>query len=414
MQQFSPMLLWTFVILLLPSKTTNAIENIRLTGFEPEDRYYISPTLPGNVRLSCVETMNCPEGKYCLKVVMGGRTDIPVQQKHWANVTIPLPAKKIPAEATAVRFWIKSDNPRSGLGLTLTLRQQWNWLANRRERKSWLDFADGSWRQMECRLEDFVPYNNDLSPKTARKFSEHTSMSFQLAGWYKKTAGETLTFYLDQVEIVIDSAPPPIPIVLALAGSTDCRQRILADKYVGWGEVLPELFRSSLTVCNLSIAGYSSKWFLERGLWDKLLELRPDYIFLALGNADGLPGDRQTIPDSTYRNNLRLFAEQAQQAGAKLYFIAPLPLSAKDIRNGRAKLHQSETPTISCDDYIQVMRAVASEYALPFLAIPTNKISDLPAHELAQPRAQAIVEALHTLNSPLCEYLKFSHNEEQQ
>jgi lysophospholipase L1-like esterase len=356
-----------------------------------------------------VESLTCPDGQYCLKVVMGDRNDIPANQRHWGNVRIPLPGQKISPQATALRFWIKSDGDFGGLGLTLTMMQQWNWMADRGDRKSWLDFADGTWRQLECRLEDFVPYNPGATPSTPRNFAENSSVSFQLAGWYGQNIGRTLTFYLDQIEIVVPANPHPRRLLIALAGSTDCRQRGQDGQYHGWGEALPEFFSPTVSIRNFSLPGCSSKWFIEQGLWEDLLRLQPDCIFLSLGNADALPGDRHTAPDGAYRENLRRFAREAKQARADLYFIAPVELSSADRCNGRLAPPPGADSS-HCAEYRAAMQAIASEHGLPFIEIATESGQHYPAPELARRRARAIIRALQRLGPPWPEYLLQANN----
>ena len=113
-------------------------------------------------------------------------------------------------------------------------------------------------------------------------------------------------------------ALPPIKIVLA------------GDSTVapggGWGTAFADLLRPEAQCVNLSSAGRSSKSFRDEGRWKKVLEQKPDYVFIQFGHND-MPGkgpERETDPNTTYSENLKRYVEEARAIGAKPILVTPL------------------------------------------------------------------------------------------
>ena len=106
---------------------------------------------------------------------------------------------------------------------------------------------------------------------------------------------------------VLSAAPAQIKV--ALAGSSACQgypglrpkemAKVKADKSMehkfiyGWGEFIGNYFTSDVKILNFAISGRSTKTFIERGDWAKLLKSKPDYIFMTLG-ANNTPPKKQS------------------------------------------------------------------------------------------------------------------------
>ncbi|MBE6384303.1 MAG: hypothetical protein E7048_01415 [Lentisphaerae bacterium] len=185
---------------------------------------------------------------------------------------------------------------------------------------------------------------------------------------------------------VLCGAEPQIKV--ALAGSSACQSyegglrpkemaKLKADKsrehefIYGWGEFVGQYFNSNVKVLNFAISGRSTKTFLERGDWAKLLKSKPDYILMTLG-ANDTPPKKQSTDIPTYKKNLRRFAADAKAIGAKMIFVTinqALTRSAKNV-----VVFRPHGPWVkSRVPYSQAMHEVAKELNLPCLELAENQ-----------------------------------------
>jgi lysophospholipase L1-like esterase len=72
--------------------------------------------------------------------------------------------------------------------------------------------------------------------------------------------------------------------------------------------------------------GRSSKSFIAEGLWKKCLDLKPDYVLIQFGHNDqpGHGADRETDPNTTYRQFMTQYVDDARAAGIKPVLITPM------------------------------------------------------------------------------------------
>jgi lysophospholipase L1-like esterase len=86
----------------------------------------------------------------------------------------------------------------------------------------------------------------------------------------------------------------------------------------GWGPGFRASFGPQVEVINMAKNGRSSKSFRDEGLWAPALAAKPDYILIQFGHNDvpGKGADRETVADSTYRQNLARYIAEARTAGA--------------------------------------------------------------------------------------------------
>ncbi|MDC0934908.1 rhamnogalacturonan acetylesterase [Pirellulales bacterium] len=93
----------------------------------------------------------------------------------------------------------------------------------------------------------------------------------------------------------------------------------------GWGQVFGKSFCDKVTVLNYAVSGRSSKSFLREGLWQPVLEARPDFVFIQFGhNDESGKGDRSTDPNGEYRANLRRYVHESRDAGATPILVTPV------------------------------------------------------------------------------------------
>ncbi len=120
----------------------------------------------------------------------------------------------------------------------------------------------------------------------------------------------------------------------------------------GWGQVFGEFFDDGVLVLNHARSGRSSKSFLREGLWTKTLAQRPDYVFIQFGHND-CPGkgDRETNPETDFRDNLRRYIAEAREINATPILVTPM--TRRQFRSG--KIHTILRP------YAEAMLAVGRE-----------------------------------------------------
>ena len=112
--------------------------------------------------------------------------------------------------------------------------------------------------------------------------------------------------------------------LILVGDSTVCEQG-LASNYRGWGQYF---FADSphFTVLNRAKSGASTKTFREEGLWDEVLQLRPDWVLMQFGHNDS---HAATAPESTrangdYAENLRRFVADLRAIHAQAVLVTPV------------------------------------------------------------------------------------------
>jgi pectinesterase len=87
----------------------------------------------------------------------------------------------------------------------------------------------------------------------------------------------------------------------------------------GWGGGIGGFFKKHVQIINCARGGRSSKSFINEGRLKKALAKKPDYLFIQFGHND-VPGKgdyRETDPDSTYMDYLKIYIRDARKTGAK-------------------------------------------------------------------------------------------------
>jgi lysophospholipase L1-like esterase len=165
------------------------------------------------------------------------------------------------------------------------------------------------------------------------------------------------------------------PIRIALIGDSTVASypNPPADRpdLTGWGQVLGELFQDHVQVANHAASGRSSKSFLREGRWPKVLEGRPDYVFIQFGHNDQPgKGDRATDAEGDFQDNLKQYVREARQSGAKPILVTPV--ARRTFQEG--KLVSTLGP------YAEAMKKVGRETQTPVIdlhAASFNLFADL-------------------------------------
>jgi lysophospholipase L1-like esterase len=166
------------------------------------------------------------------------------------------------------------------------------------------------------------------------------------------------------------NADPPAP--QPAARTAKVRIVLAGDSTVtdnaGWGGAFARLLRDDVECINLSRGGRSSRSFIAEGLWKKCLELRPDYVLIQFGHNDqpGHGPDRETDPETGYRENLRRYVAEARAAGARPVLVTPL---TRRQFGADGKIHSTLTP------YAEVVKRAAAELDVPLVDLHARSIA---------------------------------------
>jgi lysophospholipase L1-like esterase len=133
----------------------------------------------------------------------------------------------------------------------------------------------------------------------------------------------------------------------------------------GWGPGLRASLGPGVEVINLAKNGRSSKSFREEGLWVPALAAKPNFILIQFGHNDG-PGkgaDRETDPQTTYRENLARYVDEARAIGAEPVLVTSI-VRRNFTTDGKIKVD-------SLAPYVEVVRSLASEKKVPLIDLYT-------------------------------------------
>jgi lysophospholipase L1-like esterase len=121
-----------------------------------------------------------------------------------------------------------------------------------------------------------------------------------------------------------DCSTSPVKIVV-IGDSTVATNPKDAPQY-GWGQLLQDHFKPCCTVVNLARNGRSSKSFVGEGLWTKALAEKPNFVFVQFGHNDqpGKGPDRETDPDTTYKEYLCKYIDESKANGANVILVTSM------------------------------------------------------------------------------------------
>lgn len=94
----------------------------------------------------------------------------------------------------------------------------------------------------------------------------------------------------------------------------------------GWGAAFAKRLGPGAECVNLSSGGQSSKSFRDTGRWKMVLDTKPAFVLIQFGHND-MPGkgpNRETQPETTYRENLIRFITEARAIGAQPILVTSM------------------------------------------------------------------------------------------
>jgi pectinesterase len=129
----------------------------------------------------------------------------------------------------------------------------------------------------------------------------------------------------------------------------------------GWGLGFKRFLTDRAECINTARGGRSSKSFINEGLWTEALAIKGDYYLIQFGhNDEPNKGERTTDPNTTYREFMTRYIDEARAIGAKPILVTSLVRRQWDkSRNG--KINSSLIP------YVEAVKALAKEKNVPIV-----------------------------------------------
>ena len=129
----------------------------------------------------------------------------------------------------------------------------------------------------------------------------------------------------------------------------------------GWGAGFKQFITDKAECINTAAGGRSSKSFINENRWAQALELKGDYYLIQFGHNDEPgKGDRSTEPNTTYREFMTRYVDEARAIGAKPVLVTSLVRRQWD-KSGSGKINSSLVP------YVEVVKQIAKEKNVPLL-----------------------------------------------
>ena len=153
-----------------------------------------------------------------------------------------------------------------------------------------------------------------------------------------------------------------------MAPNTKCDEDP-GDPGRGWAEPLQQFFDpAQLVVRNCAVSGRSTKSFIDEGRWQKVLDriVPGDLLLIQFGHNDAKKSDpkRYTDPETTFKENLRRFVNEARGKGAT-------PILATSIV--RRQFGKDGTLRDSHGRYVPAAAEVAAELNVPLVDISLRR-----------------------------------------
>lgn len=138
----------------------------------------------------------------------------------------------------------------------------------------------------------------------------------------------------------------------------------------GWGIAFPEHLKPGVSCVNLARNGRSSKSYRTEGMWKKVLDEKPQWIFIQFGHNDepGKGPERETDPNTTYKENLARYIDEARAIGAQPIVVTSL---VRRNFNAEGKIVSSLTP------YAEAVKKVAEEKHVPCIDLHSLSTAEM-------------------------------------
>ena len=136
----------------------------------------------------------------------------------------------------------------------------------------------------------------------------------------------------------------------------------------GWGLGFRRLVSGQAEVVNEAASGRSSKSYLAEGRWTRALALKGHYYLIQFGHNDqpGKGPERETDPETTFRQNIRRYVDEARGIGAHPVLVTSLT---------RRHYTYKGTITTTLTPYVDAVKAVAAEKRVPVIDLHAISIT---------------------------------------
>ncbi len=124
----------------------------------------------------------------------------------------------------------------------------------------------------------------------------------------------------------------------------------------GWGQVFGAFFTDRVEILNHAASGRSTKSFIAEKRWEKVLDAKPDYVFIQFGHND--QKDKTLAPDEGYRDYLIRYVEEARKAGIKPILVTPV---------ARRTFDKDGKPATSLTPFADATKNVAKDKGVPVI-----------------------------------------------
>jgi len=161
--------------------------------------------------------------------------------------------------------------------------------------------------------------------------------------------------------LAANTPAPNQKICIVLAGDSTVTDN------AGWGKGFARCLATNVECINLSRGGRSSKSFIAEGLWQKCLDLKPDYVLIQFGHNDQ-PGHgpaRETDPMTTYRQFMTQYVDEARAAGIKPVLVTSL---SRRQWGDDGRIHSTLQP------WVNVVKLIADEKHVPIIDLHARSI----------------------------------------
>lgn len=175
--------------------------------------------------------------------------------------------------------------------------------------------------------------------------------------------------------------------ILMIGDSTMSVKEEKAFPENGWGMALEKLLNENVELKNYARNGRSTKSFINEGLWDKVTQdmKEGDYVIIQFGHNDEKINDssRYTIPQTTFKENLRKFINETKEKGGVPVLCTPV-VRRKFNKEGRLVNTHGEYPL--------AVREVAAEMKVALVDL--NKLTENKVNELGEEKSKEIYMVL--------------------
>jgi lysophospholipase L1-like esterase len=124
----------------------------------------------------------------------------------------------------------------------------------------------------------------------------------------------------------------------------------------GWGQVFGAHLTDRAEILNRAMSGRSTKSFVAEKRWAKVLDEKPDFVFIQFGHND--QKDKDLAPEGGYRDYLIRYIDEAKKAGIKPVLVTPVARRTFDA-NGQ--------PTSTLGPYADAVKKVGKEKGVPVI-----------------------------------------------